>query len=241
MSASLSILIVGGLAPYDVAAGKPAITGVPQDGRMLTASMNGIGDGNGLPLTFKYQWVRVAGRSGESRQRQREHLDAGRVGHVRDDQREGEPHRWWRELRRTIREPTARSVIAVVDACSADNSWRRAVSMRHCEVGTIQFVECSDNLISGRRGVPWWKRHGWWRLNLTKRQWATGATLGSGYPCSWSVGSTGPRVEIDVSSTGLGQVEVRPCGIGAEPTGSMETGSCRAEGCVGGAEANLER
>ena len=41
------------------ATGEPAITGVAQDGKTLTADATGIMDDDGVPSTLTYQWVRV--------------------------------------------------------------------------------------------------------------------------------------------------------------------------------------
>ena len=51
---------VAGATTGVVATGAPAITGVAQVGRTLTASTRGISDGDGLTgATFAYQWIRV--------------------------------------------------------------------------------------------------------------------------------------------------------------------------------------
>ena len=60
--ASLLVEVKGQVAvPNVTATGVPTISGTPQEGQTLTADTSAITDGNGLPSSFNFQWVHVAG------------------------------------------------------------------------------------------------------------------------------------------------------------------------------------
>ena len=56
--ASIRIAVHADVAPNKDATGTPAITGIARVGQTLTATTDDIGDPNGVPSTFTYQWKR---------------------------------------------------------------------------------------------------------------------------------------------------------------------------------------
>ena len=56
--ASIRIAVHADVAPNKDATGAPAITGIARVGQTLTATTEDIGDPNGVPSTFTYQWKR---------------------------------------------------------------------------------------------------------------------------------------------------------------------------------------
>ena len=56
--ASIRIAVHADVAPNKDATGTPAITGIARVGQVLTVTTDDIGDQNGLPSTFTYQWKR---------------------------------------------------------------------------------------------------------------------------------------------------------------------------------------
>ena len=133
------------------AIGKPAISGVPQDGGRLMADTSGIVDPDGLPSAFTYRWVRVAPGGAETvvgSNATTYTLTSADVGSTirvevsfTDNAGNSEG-----PLASDATDP----VVAAARACPADNFWCRIVTVEVGRAGVAVLVKSSDSLADRR-------------------------------------------------------------------------------------------